>query len=97
MDEVKKYITSELGRFFVFLEKPDGNIDQQLGATEAAVKAMVDSAETDIKNYVAAATTSVKDYVRQIDNEADILAAVATLAMDVKDLAAEVRDALPKA
>jgi hypothetical protein len=104
---LKTYVTDELERFFGFLEKPNGNIDQQLRATEAVVKTMLDSAEADIKKMVAdaaegvrayteAATISLKDYVRQTDNEADILSAVATVAMDLRDLTAKV-EALPKA
>jgi hypothetical protein len=56
----------------------------------------IDAAKAEIKDYTAACTTSVKDYVRQTDNEAQILNAVAALTQKVTDLTAKV-DALPKA
>ena len=95
MAEVKAYITSELTRFFSFLEKENGNLDQQLAATEAVVKELVDAGETDVKNYMAAVSGSIKDYVRQTDNEGDILVAVTKLAEQVTALTTKV-DALPK-
>lgn len=63
----------------------------------------LDAAKDEIKTYTAACTTSVKDYVRQTDNEAQILASIATLAGDVTSLATTLADlktavdALPKA
>ena len=94
--DIKAHITNELKRFFLFLEKPGGNIDQQLAATEAVVKELVEAGETDVKNYMAAVSGSIKDYVRQTDDEAGILAAVNTLTAQVATLTAKV-EALPKA
>lgn len=72
------------------------HIDQVIPPAIAAAK-------DEIKTYTAACTTSVKDYVRQTDDEQDILNALATQAMDVRDLKAAIAtlvakvDALPKA
>lgn len=98
---LKTYITDELERFFVFLEKPGGNLDQQLAHTETAVKGMVDEAKTEISalvetakkeilEYTRVATVSIKDYVRQTDNEQDILNAVAGVKTDVAAVQADV-------
>ena len=96
MTELKNYITSELQRFFIFLEKPGGNIDQQLAATEAVVKDAIEDATADIKGYTAAVSGSIKDYVRQTDDEAEILAAVMDVEADVASVKTAV-DGLPNA